>query len=72
MQNIEKILLQNPQIKQLMNKGVDPKQLVIEMAKQGKIDINKLTSMANRFGYTIPEEILQDIKNSRPKSSSRF
>lgn len=72
MSNIEKILLQNPQIRQLMSKGADPRQMVIDLAKQGKIDVNQLIAMARRFGYTIPDNILQDINNSRPKGSSRF
>lgn len=72
MLDLKKMLQQNPQIKQLMNKGVDPKQMVIELARQGKVDVNQLTNMASKFGYKIPDEILQDIKNSQLKGPARF
>lgn len=60
---LEKLLAQNPQIQKLMNSNADPKSIVMNIVKNNNVDITRLNEVASRFGYTIPKEIINDIKN---------
>lgn len=60
---LEKLLMQNPQIQKLMSSNVDPKSIVMNIIKNNNVDISKINSVAEKFGYKIPNNILNDIKD---------
>ena len=67
--DIKSLVMRNPQIKQLMQSNINPKDYVMQLIRQGKINPTQLINQANNMGVKIPQNILNDINSSNSNAS---